>query len=147
MHELLEAIVHRPPRARKRPAKALLVDAWYDAYLGVVVLVRIIDGRMRPGQRVKLMNAGAVYGVDNLGVFRPKPTDAESLGPGEIGFFTPKLRKSRTPQSATPSPMNADRRRWPCRVFGRCSRWSFAGSFRWTPPSLRICERRSGACV
>jgi len=95
IHALLEAIVHRLPAPKgdeAAPLKALLVDAWYDAYLGVVVLVRIIDGRMRPGQRVKLMNAGATYNIDKLGVFRPRSTDVESLGPGEIGFFTAQIK-------------------------------------------------------
>ena len=96
IHETLEAIVHRlpPPKGDETaPLKALLVDAWYDAYLGVVVLVRIIDGRMKPGQKVKLMNAGKTYGVDNLGVFKPKATDVDSLGPGEIGFFTAQIKE------------------------------------------------------
>ncbi len=95
IHEVLEAIVTRlpPPKGdADAPLKALLVDAWYDAYLGVIVLVRIIDGHMRPGQRVKLMNAGAVYGIDKLGVFRPKAVDVASLGPGEIGFFTAQIK-------------------------------------------------------
>jgi GTP-binding protein LepA len=96
IHETLEAIVHRlpPPKGDEdAPLKALLVDAWYDAYLGVVVLVRIIDGRMKQGQRVKLMNAGKTYGIDTLGVFKPKPTTVESLGPGEIGFFTAQIKE------------------------------------------------------
>jgi GTP-binding protein LepA len=96
IHETLEAIVHRlpPPKGDEAaPLKALLVDAWYDAYLGVVVLVRIIDGRMRQGQRVKLMNAGKTYGIDTLGVFKPKATTVESLGPGEIGFFTAQIKE------------------------------------------------------
>jgi GTP-binding protein LepA len=96
IHEVLEAIVHRLPAPKgdaEAPLKALLVDAWYDAYLGVVVLVRIIDGKMRPGQRVKLMNAGASYGIDNLGVFRPKASDVKELGPGEIGFFTAQIKQ------------------------------------------------------
>jgi GTP-binding protein LepA len=96
IHETLEAIVHRlpPPKGDEAaPLKALLVDAWYDAYLGVVVLVRIIDGRMKQGQRVKLMNAGKTYGVDTLGVFKPKATTVDSLGPGEIGFFTAQIKE------------------------------------------------------
>ena len=96
IHETLEAIVHRlpPPKGDEAaPLKALLVDAWYDAYLGVVVLVRIIDGRMKQGQRVKLMNAGKTYGIDTLGVFKPKATTVESLGPGEIGFFTAQIKE------------------------------------------------------
>jgi GTP-binding protein LepA len=96
IHETLEAIVHRLPAPKgdeAAPLKALLVDAWYDAYLGVVVLVRIIDGRMKQGQRVKLMNAGKTYGVDTLGVFKPKATTVDSLGPGEIGFFTAQIKE------------------------------------------------------
>jgi GTP-binding protein LepA len=96
IHDTLEAIVHRLPAPKgdpDAPLKALLVDAWYDAYLGVVVLVRVIDGRMKAGQRIKLMNAGATYGVDTLGVFKPKATTADSLGPGEIGFFTAQIKE------------------------------------------------------
>ncbi len=95
IHETLEAIVTRLPAPKgdeAAPLKALLVDAWYDAYLGVIVLVRILDGRMKPGQRVRLMNAGVTYGVDKLGVFTPKATDVDSLGPGEIGFFTAQIK-------------------------------------------------------
>ena len=96
IHDTLEAIVHRLPAPKgdpDAPLKALLVDAWYDAYLGVVVLVRIIDGQMKAGQKIKLMNAGAAYGVDTLGVFKPKPTTMEALGPGEIGFFTAQIKE------------------------------------------------------
>jgi GTP-binding protein LepA len=96
IHEVLEAIVTRlpPPKGNlEAPLKALLVDAWYDAYLGVVVLVRVIDGTMKKGQRVKMMQTGAVYGIDRIGVFRPKATDVEMLGPGEIGFFTASIKE------------------------------------------------------
>ena len=96
IHEVLEAIVHRlpPPKGDPgAPLKALLVDAWYDAYLGVVVLVRVIDGQMRRGQRVKMMQTGAVYGVDKLGVFRPKATDLDVLSAGEVGFFTGSIKE------------------------------------------------------
>jgi GTP-binding protein LepA len=96
IHEVLEAIVTRlpPPKGElDAPLKALLVDAWYDAYLGVVVLVRVIDGTMKKGQRVKMMQTGAVYGIDRIGVFRPKATDVEQLGPGEIGFFTASIKE------------------------------------------------------
>ena len=96
IHEVLEAIVHRLPPPKGDPAaplKALLVDAWYDAYLGVVVLVRVIDGAMRRGQRVKMMQTGAVYGIDKLGVFRPKATDLDVLSAGEVGFFTGSIKE------------------------------------------------------
>jgi len=95
IHDVLEAIVTRLPAPKGEeaaPLKALLVDAWYDAYLGVVVLVRIFDGRLKVGQQVRMMQAGATYKVDRLGVFTPKATDAASLGPGEIGFITAQIK-------------------------------------------------------
>ncbi|HKT54340.1 MAG TPA: translation elongation factor 4, partial [Caulobacteraceae bacterium] len=94
--DVLEAIVTRlpPPKGdAAAPLKALLVDAWYDAYLGVVVLVRVFDGVLRAGQSVRMMQTGAVYRVDKLGVFRPKAQDVETLGPGEIGFFTAQIKE------------------------------------------------------
>jgi GTP-binding protein LepA len=91
---VLEAIVTRlpPPKGDETaPLKALLVDSWYDPYLGVVVLVRVFDGSLKAGQRVRMMNAGATYQVDRIGVFTPKQTEVESLGPGEIGYITAQI--------------------------------------------------------
>src|SRR5437879_5785394 len=85
--EVLEAIVTRlpPPKGdRAAPLKALLVDSWYDAYLGVVVLVRIVDGTLKKHQQIHMIGTGASYEVDRVGVFTPKMLDAEELGPGEI---------------------------------------------------------------
>ena len=96
VEEVLEAIVHRlpPPSGdAKRPLKALLIDSWYDAYLGVVVLVRIFDGSLAKGTRIRLMSTGASYQVDRVGIFRPKQEMRNSLGPGEIGFFTASIRQ------------------------------------------------------
>ncbi|MGZ5984190.1 MAG: translation elongation factor 4 [Caulobacteraceae bacterium] len=96
IHDVLEAIVKRlpPPKGdAAAPLKALLVDAWYDAYLGVVVLVRVFDGVLKHGQQVQMMNAGAHCRIEKLGVFKPKATDVESLGPGEIGFFTASIKE------------------------------------------------------
>src|SRR4051794_83946 len=96
IHEVLEAIVTRlpPPKGEEAaPLKALLVDAWYDPYLGVVVLLRVFDGRLRLGQTVKMMQTGATYRVEKVGVFKPKATDVESLGPGEIGFITAQIKE------------------------------------------------------
>jgi len=93
--EVLEALVHRmpPPQGDAAAAlKALLVDSWYDAYLGVMVLVRVIDGELRKGQKVKLMAAGSVHQVDQVGIFRPKLTRLDALGPGEIGYFTASIK-------------------------------------------------------
>src|SRR6266568_7289698 len=94
--EVLEAIVTRlpPPRGdRAAPLKALLVDSWYDSYLGVVVLVRIVDGVLKKGQRVRMMGTDAAYEVDRVGVFTPKMIDTDELGPGEIGFLTASIKE------------------------------------------------------
>jgi GTP-binding protein LepA len=96
IEDVLEAVVSRLPAPkgdREAPLKALLVDAWYDPYLGVIVLVRVFDGTLRAGQKVRMMNAGAVYQVDKIGVFLPKQTDVEELGPGEIGFITAQIKE------------------------------------------------------
>ncbi|HSI41168.1 MAG TPA: translation elongation factor 4 [Xanthobacteraceae bacterium] len=94
--DVLEAIVTRlpPPKGdREAPLKALLVDSWYDVYLGVVVLVRIVDGVMKKGQRIKMMRTEAAYEVDRVGVFTPKLTAMPELGPGEIGFLTGSIKE------------------------------------------------------
>jgi GTP-binding protein LepA len=88
--DLLEAMVKRLPSPkgdRDAPLKALLVDSWYDPYLGVVTLVRVKDGVLKKGMRIRMMSVGAAYDLDKVGVFKPKPTDAAELGPGEIGFI------------------------------------------------------------
>ncbi|MDT2019215.1 translation elongation factor 4 [Methylocella sp. CPCC 101449] len=93
---VLEAIVTRlpPPKGDdKAPLKALLVDSWYDPYLGVVVLVRIIDGVMKRHQKIKMMGTDAHYEVEKIGVFRPKMQDVAQLGPGEIGFITAQIKQ------------------------------------------------------
>jgi len=94
--DVLEAIVHRlpPPKGdRNKPLKALLVDSWYDPYLGVVVLVRIVDGVMKKGMKVRLVSTNAVYQLDRVGVSRPKKENVDELGPGEIGFFTASIKQ------------------------------------------------------
>ncbi len=94
--ETLEAIVTRLPAPkgdRAAPLKALLVDAWYDQYLGVVVLVRVFDGQLRVGQQIHTMATNSSYRVEKLGVFRPKATDVDTLGPGEIGFITAAIKE------------------------------------------------------
>jgi len=92
---VLEAIVTRlpPPKGDPAaPAKALLVDSWYDPYLGVVVLVRVKDGRLRRGQRIRMMSTGAVHQVEQVGAFTPKMVAADDLGPGEIGYLTAAIK-------------------------------------------------------
>ena len=97
IEDVLEAIVTRlpPPKTgdEHAPLKALLVDAWYDQYLGVVVLVRVVDGVLKRGMRVQMMQADAEHTIEKVGVFRPKATDVDSLGPGEIGFITGSIKE------------------------------------------------------
>jgi GTP-binding protein LepA len=96
IEEVLEAIVHRlpPPKGdRTSPLKALLVDSWYDSYLGVVVLLRVVDGSLKKGQRIRLMGPHASYEVERVGVFTPKMLEAAELGPGEIGFLTASIKE------------------------------------------------------
>ncbi|MBH0238532.1 translation elongation factor 4 [Methylobrevis albus] len=93
---VLEAIVTRlpPPKGdRTAPLKAMLVDSWYDAYLGVMVLVRIIDGELKKGQRIKMMRTGAVHEVERVGVMSPKLIVTDRLGAGEIGVFTGSIKE------------------------------------------------------
>ena len=96
--ETLEAIVQHlpaPEGTRDAPLKAMLVDSWYDAYLGVIVLVRIMDGVLKKGERIRMMQTDAVYGVDRIGVFRPQMENVDQLGPGEIGFITASIKQVR----------------------------------------------------
>ncbi len=93
---VLEAIVERlpPPKGnRDAPLKAMLVDSWYDAYLGVVVLVRVMDGVLKKGQRIKLMSTNTIHQVERVGIFRPKQEMLADLGPGEVGFFTAAIKE------------------------------------------------------
>ena len=87
--DVLEAIVQKLPPPREgdaqKPLKAMLVDSWYDAYLGVIVLVRVIDGVLKRGQNIRMMGTGAKYPVERTGVFTPKMETVESIGPGEFG--------------------------------------------------------------
>src|SRR5229473_3245714 len=92
---VLEALVHRlpPPKGdRAAPLKALLVDSWYDQYLGVVILVRVKDGVLRAGLKVRFMATGVVHNVERTGIFTPKGVPVDELGPGEIGFITAGIK-------------------------------------------------------
>ncbi len=96
--DVLEAIVTRLPAPkgdRDAPLKAMLVDSWYDSYLGVVVMVRVIDGVLKKGERIRMMQTGAIYGVEKLAVLKPQMVDFPELGPGEIGVFTASIKQVR----------------------------------------------------
>ncbi|MFC3208727.1 MAG: translation elongation factor 4 [Mesorhizobium sp.] len=94
---VLEAIVNQLPPPREgdasKPLKAMLVDSWYDAYLGVIVLVRVIDGVLKKGQTVRMMGTGAKYLVERTGVFTPARVPVDELGPGEFGFITASIKE------------------------------------------------------
>jgi len=95
--DVLEAIVKRLPPPRdgdaSKPLKAALVDAYYDPYLGVVVIVRIHDGVLRPKQSIRMMRTGGVYEIDKIGTFNPKLTETDALGPGEVGYFVASIKE------------------------------------------------------
>jgi len=94
--EVLEALVQRLPAPEGDPAvplKALLIDSWYDAYLGVIILLRVKEGTLKAGMKIRLMSTGAAYQVEKVGVFSPKAITADALGPGEIGFLTAGIKQ------------------------------------------------------
>ena len=97
IEDVLEAIVERLPAPDQgeadKPLKAALVDAYYDAYLGVVVIVRMHDGVLKKKMKIRMMKTGATYDIDRVGVFKPKPTDVEALGPGEVGFLVASIKE------------------------------------------------------
>ena len=95
--ELLDKIVnHLPPPSgyKDKPLKCILVDSWYDSYLGVVVLVRVIDGELKKNQKIRFMAAGVTHTIDRVGIFSPKPEEVASLGPGEIGFINSGIKSA-----------------------------------------------------
>src|SRR4029079_3924563 len=119
IEEVLQAIVDKipPPKGdASAPLRAMLVDSWYDPYLGVVILVRVIDGCLKKGQQIKFMQAGTTHLVDRVGCFRPKIEQLQELGPGEIGFITAQIKEvaetrvgdtitdARRPPRHTPAP-------------------------------------------
>ncbi|HEY8353269.1 MAG TPA: translation elongation factor 4, partial [Sphingomonadales bacterium] len=96
IEDVLEALVERlpPPEGDPdAPLKALLVDSWYDPYLGVVVLIRVVDGRIRKGMKIRMMAAGTSHVVERVGIFTPKHVNVPELGPGEVGFFTAAIKE------------------------------------------------------
>ena len=97
IEDVLEAIVERLPAPdygeADKPLKAALVDAYYDPYLGVVVIVRMHDGVLKKKMKIRMMKTGATYDIDRVGVFKPKPTDVDELGPGEVGFLVASIKE------------------------------------------------------
>ena len=95
VEQLLEKIVADLPSPKgilDEPLKCMLVDSWYDSYLGVIVLVRVINGQLKKNQKIRFMAAGATHTIDRVGIFSPKPTEVDTLGPGEIGFINSGIK-------------------------------------------------------
>ena len=140
---VLEALVTRlpPPQGdAEAPLKALLVDSWYDPYLGVVILVRVKDGRLRRGQRIRMMSTGAVHAIEQVGVFTPKMVPADDLGPGEIGYITAAIKtvadcNGRRHHHRRPHARRPRR----CPASSRRCRWCGAASIPPTPTISRSC--------
>ncbi len=145
--DVLEAIVNRLPSPKsevgeKGPLKALLVDSWYDTYLGVMVLVRVIDGVLSKGQTIRMMGTGAKYQVERVGVLTPKMLAVDSLGPGEIGFITGSIKEVADTRVVIRSPKTSGRPKRRCRASSRRSPSCSAVSSRPMPPISKTCVRR-----
>ena len=140
--ETLEAIVSHlpaPTGEREAPLKAMLVDSWYDSYLGVVVLVRVMDGTLKKGERIKMLSNGSTHHVDRIGVFRPQMEQVDALEPGEIGFITASIKQVRDTAWVIRSRMRkkVQKTRYP--ALSPANPWCFAGCFRSIAQNLKIC--------
>jgi len=146
IEELLEAVVTTLPAPAEgdaeKPTKALLVDSWYDIYLGVVVLVRVMDGYLRPGQKIKFMSNGATRDIDRVGMFTPKKVELDALGPGEMGSLRRLSRIFRRRMLGIRLRMTATLPRMPFQALSRLFRWCFVRSIRRMRGSLRSCGIR-----
>ena len=148
--QVLEALIHRlpsPKGVRDTALKALLVDSWYDPYLGVIALVRIKDGVLKPGVKIRMMSTGAAHQVDRVGIFTPKMQAVEELGPGEIGFLTAAIKTVADCQIG--DTITEERRPAPEPLpgFKPSGRWCSAASFRPMPPITSSCATAWPSCA
>jgi GTP-binding protein LepA len=148
-HEILEAIVHRLPAPKGDAAaslKALIFDSWYDSYRGVIIVVRVFEGTLKLGTKLRFMASKQEYPIETLGTFAPKPTPATELGPGEVGFITANIKNIRDAQigdTVTEAARPAGEA-WP--GFKELKPMVFAGLYRWRATSTRTSARRSRSC-
>ena len=148
--EVLEAIVHRlpPPTGDPdAPLQALIFDSWFDAYRGVIVLVRVMQGTMRKGQRIRLMSNGKSFEVESMGVLMPKPVEIGAADGGRGGIFRGHHQeRGRHQDRRHGDRRRAARPRRSCRALKTSSRWSFRGCTRWTRTNTRCCATRWKNC-
>jgi hypothetical protein len=147
---VLEAVVHRMPHPRGRPdgpPRAMIIDSWFDNYVGVVMLARVVDGVLRKGDRIRLMATNAVYPLEQIGVFTPKSVPREELRAGEVGFLIAGIKELQA-RSATRSrsrrscPTPPGRRASRCRASRRSSRRSSRACTPPRPANTTRCETR-----
>lgn len=151
IEDVLEAIVTQLPAPkegdRNAPLKAMLVDSWYDSYLGVIVLVRVIDGVLKKGQTIRMMGTGAKYPVERTGVFTPKMVQMDELGPGELGFITASIKE--VADTRVGDTITEDRRPTEkcCRASSLHSRWCSAACSRLMRRISKICALPWANCA
>jgi len=139
--DLLEAIVtHIPPPKGQPdgPLKALIIDSWFDNFVGVISLVRVVDGRILPKQKIQIMSTGRAFQVESVGIFTPKRTEQPSLNAGEVGYVIAGIKEIDGEQTG-PRPNH-----YP--VFKRCNRACSPGCFRWIRMISAICAKRCRSC-
>jgi GTP-binding protein LepA len=131
-HEILEAIVSRLPAPKgdeTAPLKALIFDSWYDSYRGVIIVVRVFEGTLKLGTKLRFMASKQDYPIESLGTFAPKPTPATELGPGEVGFITANIKNIRDAQIGDTVTETARQASEPCAGFKELKPMVFAGLY------------------
>jgi GTP-binding protein LepA len=131
-HEILEAIVsrmHAPQGDPAAPLKALIFDSWYDSYRGVIIVVRVFEGTLRLGTKLRFMASKQDYPIESLGTFAPKPTPATEMGPGEVGFITANIKNIRDAQIGDTVTETARQAAEPCAGFKELKPMVFAGLY------------------
>ena len=147
---VLEAIVTRLPAPKgdeAAPLKALLVDSWYDAYLGVIILVRVKDGVLKRGMKVRMMSNGATHLIDQVGVFTPKMVQRDQLGPGEMGYLNAAIKTvADTNVGDTITDDRQPGRQPPCPASNPPSRWCGAACSPSIPMISKNCATGWASC-
>ena len=146
---VLEAIVERippPVGSPYAPLRALLFDSWFDPYRGAIVLVRVKEGKLQKGMRMRLWSNNQVYIAESLGIFTPKPVEVDELSAGEVGYVIPNIKKISDTRIGDTITDHAHPPPSRCRAFKRSSRWSSRDSIPWTLTTTSRCATPSTSC-